>query len=487
MLRLGLYNVAGAAARTACGLLVLPVLIHYLGVADYGLWALVMAAVGLVALAEGGLATAVTVFLSEDLAGDDAERLSATASIAVTGIVLLASLAALFLWYAALPLARLLPSLTDPQRDTVAFALRVAGAVVWTRVVQQVLVGILQAYHRYGHLNLLATLQAIVTNLGLAVVVWRGGGVYDLIVWQAAAGGASLLAHGVLAGALLRGSGATLAMNRARAGDFWRYGFQVWLTNVGGTLFLQGDRVIVGALLGARSLGIYAAITTIAAQINALSAVPVQPLMPVLGKLWVDRTANLARIRERIAQALRLNALGALGLGGALFGLGPLLMPYLLPDTADAASLTELRMVVTIYALFSLNAVGYYVLFAARAVRVSMIVQGVSAAAALILVALGAMAYGLPGAVAGNAGYLGIAVLTIRAMRYAGIPAEDWLGWLRFPLLWFAAIIPLNLLVARSPALSVLLVIVQSCVLVGWFLVQERLPVPRLGVRRAAP
>jgi Polysaccharide biosynthesis protein len=67
MLKNGFYNAAAGAVRVGLAILTIPVLIRLMGVEEYGLWALASAIVGIVTLAEAGLSTATTVFVSQDL------------------------------------------------------------------------------------------------------------------------------------------------------------------------------------------------------------------------------------------------------------------------------------------------------------------------------------------------------------------------------------------------------------------------------------
>lgn len=70
MIKNGFYNVVGAVIRIGLTLLTIPLIIRLIGVEEYGLWTLVSTMIGIVGLAEAGLAVSTTVFLSRDLAND---------------------------------------------------------------------------------------------------------------------------------------------------------------------------------------------------------------------------------------------------------------------------------------------------------------------------------------------------------------------------------------------------------------------------------
>jgi O-antigen/teichoic acid export membrane protein len=93
----GLYNVISSVIRGGIGIITIPLLIRSLGVEEYGLWTLAYALVGTVALMEGGLSTATTVFVSQDLSKEDNNELLQTLTIVLISTLFLSSVAAIVL------------------------------------------------------------------------------------------------------------------------------------------------------------------------------------------------------------------------------------------------------------------------------------------------------------------------------------------------------------------------------------------------------
>ena len=244
-----------------------------------------------------------------------------------------------------------------------------------------------------------------------------------------------------------------------------RYSGQTWLASLGGVLFSQVDRLIVGSMLGSKELGIYAAITNITSQINVLSALPVQPLVPYLARHDLDRTT----LQKRIKSALQLNAVVALGLGAILYSFAPLILNILLDKTFSADLIVPFRIATAIYALYSVNAVGYYTLFAIGEVSICMKIQLLSGVFSLLLIYLGVSNFGVIGAVTGNIGYLGVWFLTIAAMNRIKIDLNLWSKWIGFPIMWFIIILISGILVGRNSFASILIFVIQSAILVHWY------------------
>src|SRR6266699_1267709 len=185
----------GGVLRLALAVLTIPLLIRLIGTDNYGVWTLVSAVVGVVALAEGGLSVSTTVFASRDLAQEDLASLSQTLTVTLGGIVTLATLAGVIIWLSADSISGCFHKLGPPEQKVMATALKLSGLVVWARLLQQVLVGLEQAYQRYGLLNIVNTLQQALSGPGLLLIAVMGGRIVAFMQWQVVVSMAALLAH----------------------------------------------------------------------------------------------------------------------------------------------------------------------------------------------------------------------------------------------------------------------------------------------------
>jgi len=475
MIKNGFYNVLGAVIRIGLTLLTIPLIIRLIGVEEYGLWTLVSTMLGIVGLAEAGLSVSTTVFLSRDLANDDTDGISQTLTVTFGAMLLLATLAAIALWTGAALLVGVFPKLGQAQQAVAVQALQLGGIVVWARLLQQVLVGVEQAHQRYGVINILNTLQISLSSLGMLVVAWLGGRTVALIEWQAVTSIGLLITHIWVGYSLIRNLDLRPAWDRTKALKVARYSLMTWLTAIGSALFSQCDRLIVGALLGTKVLGVYAAITSVTGQINSFSAIAVQPLLPKLSNLLGKQGINQAILQQQVKQALQINGLFALGLGGTLFTLAPLIVNVMIPGAITNEHLLAFRIAAMIYALYSVNAVGYYILFSVDAVNMCMAIQLISGALSLLLISIGASIFGLLGAVIGNAGYLGVWLLLFSGMKQMCIPMRLWIGWLKFLLLWFLVVILVNIVSPEQAAINIFVFTIQTLIVFIWFIDVQRI------------
>lgn len=469
MLKNGFYNVASAVISTGLTLLTIPLIIRLMGVEEYGLWTLVSTVLGIMALAEAGLSISTTVFLSRDLANDDADGISQTLTVTVGLMLLLASLTAISLWMGAGVIINFFPKLGQAQREVAVQSLQLGSLVIWTRLLQQILVGVEQAYQQYGVMNFLNTLQIGLSNLGMLTVAWLGGRTLELMTWQAVTSVAGLIAHAYAGWLLIRTANPHLVWDSAKGLALARYSLMTWFTALGRALFGQGDRLVVGALLGTEVLGVYAAITSVTGQINSFSALPIQPLLPKLSNLLEKQDIERATLHQQIQHSVQINGLIALWLGGMLFTFAPLIVNVILPEAASKEYVLAFRFAATIYAHYSINAVGYYVLLAIKEVKVCMTIVLFSGGLSLTLIAVGSKYLNLLGAVLGNSGYLVTLLLFVVGLRKLDIPVFKGIEWLHFPLLFFWMLVIVNFGIHEHFNLKVAIFIIQSIVILIWF------------------
>jgi O-antigen/teichoic acid export membrane protein len=287
----GYYNVAGGIIRVGLSVLTIPLLIRLIGVGEYGLWTLVSSVITIVTLAEAGLATSTTVFVSQDLGKEDADELSQTLTVTVGAMLGLATFAAIALFFGAESIVNLFTKLDNIQHLAAVNALKIGGLVVWARLLQQVLVGVEQAYQHYDIISFLNTLQYALIAAGMLFVAWKGGRTVALMQWQFVVSIVVLLSHIWAVKSLLKNVSLRLILNKYKVLAVGRYSGMVWLSSLGGALFARADRLIVGSLLGTQILGIYSVMTDITTQINSLSALAVQPLVPRLSNLSATKSS----------------------------------------------------------------------------------------------------------------------------------------------------------------------------------------------------
>jgi O-antigen/teichoic acid export membrane protein len=466
MLRVGIYNLAGALVRLGFAAISIPILLRALGPDVYGLWAWVLAILGFAALAEVGLSTATTILVSRAAAGSEPRALGEILTVVLVTVTVLAGSVGCALWLTAGWMAAHSDAVAAHQAEAVR-ALRIGAVFAWTRCLQQVLTAILQAFGRYGWSNALLSAQAAVSTTGLMVLARGGSGIVGLALWTTACGCLFLLLHALAGRRAVRGLGLRPRWSGARLRTLLGQGAGGWLVALGGVLFTQGDRLVVGAVLGTAPLGVYAALTSVAFQINALSAVAVQPLLP---ELAAQHERHAPSFEAKVQQSVRLNFALALGMGLGLALLAPVVVRVVLGGAATPEHAFALRALGVIYGVYSVTAVGYYVLQGTGRLATCAAIVLASGVATLTLIALGGRLGGLRGAVLGNAGYALTLALHLTAMSRLGIPWRRWLGWTAVPLLLFAGGLLLERTLPPAAAVRLATTALASVAMAVWVL-----------------
>ncbi|MBD2562671.1 MULTISPECIES: lipopolysaccharide biosynthesis protein [Nostoc] len=473
LLKNGFYNSITGLIKIGLGILIIPILIRLLGIEEYGLWTLASAVVVMVTLAEAGLSTATTVFVSQDLGKKDIDGLSQTLTVTIGAMLILATLAVVALWMGAEPIMNLFPKLGQLQQLKVIQAIKIGGLVVAARLLQQILIGVEQAHQRYDLMNVLNTIQSVLLNVGMLIVVWLGGRTVELMQWQAGVGVVTLVSHIWVVRSLLQNMNLRLSWNQNKAVAVGGYSLMMWLNTLGSMLFSRGDRLIVGSLLGTQALGVYASITDITAQINSFSALPVQPLLPTLSNLIGQQNINQRQLEQQLKQATQINGLVALGMGATLITLSPLILKLLFSEQTASQCLMIFCIATAIYALYSCHAVGYYSLLGTNAVKTCALIQLLSSFSSLGLIAIGAYNFGLTGAIIGNLGYLTTSIVTVFGMKRLSVSYTLWFKWLCFPLIWFFIVVLLNFKLQDDYIIRCIIFSIQTTILLIWFAISN--------------
>jgi O-antigen/teichoic acid export membrane protein len=465
-LRNGLYNVGGQVVRGAIAVLAIPFMIRFLGIAEYGVWSLACAFLALMTICEGGLSVAAAVFLSRDLATNDTREAGRTLAFILMSATLLSAAIGLLLWFAGPLFVRALMAFGRAERGEAGRALQIAGFGAATLILQRTMVGIEQAFNRYGVINALDLAQALLTNLGLVAIAWWGGRTVAMMKWQVLASVLLLVAHAGVVIRLFRNHKLHFGWSGSKGRQIFKYSLATWIATLGSAAFSQCDRLIVGGVLGAPVLGLYSAITGITSKINSFSGTAVQPLVPSLSRDAAINASSEAQIR----QAVHLNALIAIGSGIFLFVLADWIVRVMVPGANGPHEIMGLQIAAVIYALYSLNAPGFFILYSLGGARTNATVVLSSGIISLGLILLGARYFGLVGALAGNAGYLLTLVLIICGLRKVGIALRHYLVWVSFPLLGLLAALIVGVAFQSYVWLRGAFLVAQGALAVVWFL-----------------
>jgi O-antigen/teichoic acid export membrane protein len=432
LLRNGVYNLLGGAIKVALGIAVIPILIRSLGIEEYGLWTIASSVLGVVNLAEAGLSTATTVFLSQDLRENNLRNISETITVSLIIIFLLATIAGISLYLSSGAIVNWYPDLTLSQSSDLLLALQIGSLLIWFRLIQQVLIGVEQAYQRYDLINIIGTFSSVLTSLGMITISLSSGKTLQLMQYQLFTNFILFLIHFWLVKFLVGNIKFYLTFSKIL--EIGKYSSIMSITSIGGVLFTRVDRLVIGYVLGSKYLGIYSAITDIASQINALSAMAVQPLISSISN---EINVQSKSVKKQVKKSLFANLYISLFLGILINAFAPLVLSLIFKQKIEEVNdmfLLSFRLGILVYSMYSVNGSGYYVLLGTKRVGICSAISLIVGIFSIILIYLGAINLGLVGAILGNAGFLGVYAFTFFSMLTVNIPLNQYFKDVFYPI-----------------------------------------------------
>lgn len=325
-------NLAGLVAPTLVSLMTVPAYIRLMGVERYGVINLVWALIGYFSLLDLGtsLATENQIAKVRDAGSDAVERIFSGACFLnlCTGLA-----GGLIVWSCASFYVAYGMHVEPAYRHELMSALPWVAIAVPLANVTWVFAGAITAVERFGSYNTNQTLGTFLfQGLPLAAVYWLSP---SLAVAIPAAVIARLIAGVLLGVATFRALGITRLRRPERKiiAELFAYGKWTLLFSGAGAIAGTLDRVLIGAILGARFVTYYAAPQNFVTRLNLLPSAMLRTLFPRLSASSREDADNLARD----ALAL-LNGVFTPCMIVALFALKPFLEVWLGPAIAEAGA-----------------------------------------------------------------------------------------------------------------------------------------------------
>jgi O-antigen/teichoic acid export membrane protein len=420
-----IYNLIGGVARVLIGILSVPMMIRALGTSSYGLYAIANSFIAFATLSEMSVVTVTTIFVSKSIGEDFSKEYKKTLRACFWATLGLAIVFTCLLFIIIPHVDLIFSSFNEKQIRDLQETLVAGTILVFIRTVQQFFNGLEQAHQNYDLLNKINTLFYLFIFGGSVVTAILFGNLLIVFTWQCFVSSIFVIVHYIycLKKGFIEHISDIIQWPGKNIYPILKYCIKVWPGTLGGLLFSQGDRIVVGKLLGYEAVGIYAGLTSVASQINLVSALPVQPLMAYVGTLTKTdnyiNDKNYENIINIVFRSTSLSVLIAIGTGLTLTCLAPEIVYFLLGSIPEGtiSVILLLKLLAIIYSTYSLNATGYYILFAIRKEGLNTIVSLVSSAITITLIYYLTYQFGLLGAIVGNVGFVITLILLVIAYK----------------------------------------------------------------------
>jgi len=414
-----IWSAVDAAAAPVSALIMTAGLVRALSASDYGVLIIALAASGLSTAVNPAIAATTTKFVSEARGREDAPGRTAagviTASLIAVVLIDVVLLAIAFLLRDQL--AQLVFGAAS-NRSNVGSLLLLAVLAVSLQQVDSVLAAAIRGLERFSHQAVAEICSRLALTAVLVATAWLTGNLQWVLIGQCVICALSGLARAALLRALLPEHRILSWPARAEFAAIFRYGAWMWVSAIAGVAYLNGDRIIVGHVLGAAAAGQYNVYVQIAQLTHYVPSSLFAFSFPAFSRLGArggDGRAQISRSYRRYRVTIIATALGiALVI---VLARQPLLS--LFAGNAFAREQDILMgLLVASFFLLACNVASYYLLLALGASKPVSLISTGSMLLALALTVILVPAYGLNGAAVGRLAYgLGTLALLERAQR----------------------------------------------------------------------
>ena len=338
------------------GFLLTPLMVRELGVADYGLWVLVLAISAYFISLDLGLKRALVHETAVHRARGEENVIRET-----TGPFFVIFVAVgILIFLLTLLIVALLPhmfNLAPGSVGTGRFLLLVIGGTWALQFPSNAAVGVLLGYERYYGINVIGVASRVAQGAASAVVLLAGGGVEALALVLAGTEATRAVADTVLAYRVIPGFGISLrnadwahlrgALNRSMS---------FFLNSSNGILTSRADEIMIGAFLTVSSVGVYGVGLRVVNLTRTFASQLDEVLMPVLSRL-TDTKQGRRELGPVMLKATRVTAGIATGITLPLVVFGrPFLDLWIGSEVEDAYYPLVILAVMSYFALIqSLN------------------------------------------------------------------------------------------------------------------------------------
>jgi O-antigen/teichoic acid export membrane protein len=361
------YGVLDYAAYPIGMLLVAPIVLHHLGPAEYGLWAIATAAISTGGIIASGFGDANIQHVAK-LRGS-ANRLVLESIVRnMVGINLVLGMVLACAGWLLSPLAAHHIAASDIllQRSCL-LSLRIASILMLVRALENVSISTLRAFERYGAAVRISIAVRLLTLAVAALLALNGRGTVSIMAITLLLMLLGTCAQFFRLHQFLGAASLWPAFSRDATRALFGFGIYSWLQAVAGVLFGQVDRLLLGVSLGAVAVASYALCIQLAQPLFGLTAAGLHFLFPYLAGR-VD-TFSRATLRQTLLKAFACNVLLVTIGAVLLFAFGQRLLQAWAGAAIVQTAAPFFPLVIIGSALLGLSVTGTYALLALGKVR----------------------------------------------------------------------------------------------------------------------
>jgi len=289
------WNILGVGLPILAGLLAVPLLLHGLGQARFGVFSLALGLFGFAGIFDLGLGRALTQTVATELGkGSPQSAIAGLARKALLAVFALGAAWGLVLWLSAAALTHDLFHLDGQIATETILGMYWLAVTLPIALVSTSLIGILEGTQRFKQVNFLraplgiaifiipALVAQFTDNLGWVIASLALVRVFGLVLW-----GGLLLRHFPL---FARFNGAALATS-----TMWRFSGWLSVSNLVGPFMVHADRFYLASVFPPATVALYTVPLDALFRAATLPSAAVNAAFPALAHLGAQGEAHAAR------------------------------------------------------------------------------------------------------------------------------------------------------------------------------------------------
>jgi O-antigen/teichoic acid export membrane protein len=361
------YGVVDYAAYPIGMLFVSPIVLHHIGIAEYGIWAVATAVVSTGGIIASGFGDANIQHVARLRGTGDKSGLQ-NAVRCIVGINLaLGTVMALVGWLLSPQASRHIAASNATLQQSCLVSLRIASVLILVRALDSVCISTQRAFERYGAATRISVGVRMLTLALAGLLAYTGRGTVYIMEVTAAVFVVGTVAQFYRLYQLLGDISFLPAFNGDTAKAILVFGVFSWMQAVAGVVFGQVDRLLMGVSLGAVAVAAYALCIQLSQPIFGLTASALHFIFPYLsGRVDTISAKDFKRV---VAVALAANVLFVSAGAVLLLLFGTRLLRVWAGEAIAREAAPIFSLVVIGSALLGLSVTGTYVMLALGRVR----------------------------------------------------------------------------------------------------------------------
>jgi O-antigen/teichoic acid export membrane protein len=274
-----------------------PLILHKIGVAGYGTWAVFLAINGLTSLADLGLVGTLSKFVAEYYARKDFLGLARLLNSGLALFLLLDCVIGTALWCASPLLAARLFRGSSVASVEVILLLRCFTVVIATNILIQLFASVTTGLQRLDLTNIISTVNVLLSAFFGAILLFQGWRLRGLVCGYIGAGVMTVVIYLATIRRLLpQVAFNPMRFDKAEARKMFGYSLRLYVTQAAVAVHNQIEKVFLGMIVGVTAVGWYDIASDIALKIRGSIGFILSPVLPAASEL--NALQDDSRMRE---------------------------------------------------------------------------------------------------------------------------------------------------------------------------------------------